>query len=137
MSYFFMLTVYREGLAIYEGVSKSFQTELITKYKLAFGITHWKATHRVMTAKLTRLTHKMIQLHLVAESCTICISCSRRPAWKLLDTPLHACDMPSFNTFKNLTFMHVTFLNLYFVFTCSMHTYILVHQQGVAMKFPE
>jgi hypothetical protein len=33
-----------------------------------------------MVAKLTRLTHKIaIQLHLVAESCTICSSRSRRP----------------------------------------------------------
>jgi hypothetical protein len=44
----------------------------------------------VMTAKLTRLTHKIaIQLHLVVESCTICSSRSRRPVRKLLDT--HLC----------------------------------------------
>jgi len=43
-----------------------------------------------MTAKLTRLTHKMaIQLHLMAESCTLCNSRSRRPVRKLLDTPLY------------------------------------------------
>jgi len=30
-----------------------------------------------------------IKLRLVAESCTICSSCSRRPIWKLLDTPLY------------------------------------------------
>jgi hypothetical protein len=41
-----------------------------------------------MAAKLARLTNKMaIQLHLVAESCTICSSRSRRPLRKLLDTP--------------------------------------------------
>jgi hypothetical protein len=41
-----------------------------------------------MTAKLTRLTHKIaMQLHLVAESCTICSSRSRRPVRKPLDTP--------------------------------------------------
>jgi hypothetical protein len=40
-----------------------------------------------MVAKLTRLTHKIaILLHLVAESCTICSSCSRQPVLKLLDT---------------------------------------------------
>jgi hypothetical protein len=40
-----------------------------------------------MAAKLTRLSHKIaIQLHLVAESCTICSSRSRRPVRKLLDT---------------------------------------------------
>jgi hypothetical protein len=41
-----------------------------------------------MAAKLTRLTHKIaIQLHLVAESFTICSSRCRRPVRKLLDTP--------------------------------------------------
>jgi hypothetical protein len=39
-----------------------------------------------MTAKLTRLIHKIaIQLHLVAETCTICSYRSRRPVRKLLD----------------------------------------------------
>jgi len=43
-----------------------------------------------MASKLTRLTHKtVIQLHLVAESCTICSSSSRQPVQKLLDTPLY------------------------------------------------
>jgi len=37
-----------------------------------------------MAAKLTRLTQKIaIQLHLLAESCTICSSCSRRPVRNL------------------------------------------------------
>jgi hypothetical protein len=41
-----------------------------------------------MAAKLTRRTHKIaIQLHLVAESCTICSSRSWRPVRKHLDTP--------------------------------------------------
>jgi hypothetical protein len=41
-----------------------------------------------MASKFTRLTHKIaIQLNLVAESCTICSSHSRRPVRKLLDTP--------------------------------------------------
>jgi len=44
-----------------------------------------------MVAKLIRLTHKIaIQLHLVAESCTICSSRSRRPVRKLLDTLSYA-----------------------------------------------
>jgi len=35
-----------------------------------------------MVAKLIRLTHKItIQLHPVAESCTICSSCSLWPVW--------------------------------------------------------
>jgi hypothetical protein len=41
-----------------------------------------------MVAKLTRLTHKItIKLHLVAKSCTIYSSRSRRPVRKLLGTP--------------------------------------------------
>jgi hypothetical protein len=41
-----------------------------------------------MVTKLIRLAHKIaIQLHLVAESCTICSSRFRRPVRKLLDTP--------------------------------------------------
>jgi hypothetical protein len=41
-----------------------------------------------MAAKLTRLTHKIaIQLHLVAESYTICSSRSRRPVRKLFIQP--------------------------------------------------
>jgi hypothetical protein len=41
-----------------------------------------------MATKLTRLTHKIaIRLHLVAESCTICSSRSRRPVRKLLVNP--------------------------------------------------
>jgi len=41
-----------------------------------------------MAAKLTRLTHKTaIQLHVMAESCIIWSSRSRRPVRKLLDTP--------------------------------------------------
>jgi hypothetical protein len=48
-----------------------------------------------MAAKLTRLIHKIAkQLHLVAESCTICSSGSRRLARKLLDTP-------SYNVIQN------------------------------------
>jgi hypothetical protein len=40
-----------------------------------------------MAAELTILTHKIaIQLHLVAESCTICSSCSRWPVRELLET---------------------------------------------------
>jgi hypothetical protein len=73
----------------YDGVSnKSFQTEWITKYTLTTINTRWETVRRIMTAKLTRLTHKIaIQLHLVAESCAICRSRSRQPVRKLLDTP--------------------------------------------------
>jgi hypothetical protein len=43
-----------------------------------------------MTAKFTRLTHKItIRLRVIAESCTICSSHASRPVRKLLDTPLY------------------------------------------------
>jgi hypothetical protein len=75
-------------LCLCEGGSKSFRTESITKYMLTFGITRWETTQKVMAAKLTRVTHKIaIQLNLVAESCTIFSSCSKRPVRKLLDKP--------------------------------------------------
>jgi hypothetical protein len=41
------------------GLSKSFRTELITKYTLTTINTCWEATQRVMAAKLTRQTHKI------------------------------------------------------------------------------
>jgi hypothetical protein len=44
-----------------------------------------------MAAKLTRLTRKIaMQLHILAESYTICSSRSRRPVRKLLDTTSYA-----------------------------------------------
>jgi len=50
-----------------------------------------------MAAKLTRLTHKIaIQLHLVAESCTICSSLSRWSVRKLLDIPSYSTYSRSF-----------------------------------------
>jgi hypothetical protein len=75
-------------------VSKSFRTESIMKYRLTTINTCWEATQSVTTAKLTRLTHKIAtQLHLVAESCTICSSRSRRPVRKLLDTPSYVAEI--------------------------------------------
>jgi len=71
----------------YEDVSKSFRTDWITKYTLTTINTRCEATQTVMAAKPTRLTYKIvIQLHTVAQSCTVCISRSRRPVRKLLDT---------------------------------------------------
>jgi hypothetical protein len=73
--------------AIYEGLSKSFRTESITKCKLTFGISRCCPFQRAMAAKFTRLAHKIaVQLQLVAESCNICSSRSRRLLRKLLDT---------------------------------------------------
>jgi hypothetical protein len=52
--------------------------------------TRWEATLSVIEAKLTTMTHKIaIQPHLVADSCTICSSRSRRPVRKLLGTPYY------------------------------------------------
>jgi hypothetical protein len=46
-----------------------------------------------MAAKLTRLTHKIaIQLHLVADSCTICSSRSRWPVQELFGYILECCE---------------------------------------------
>jgi len=60
--------------ATYEGISKSFRTESIMKYKLTFGITRCCPLQRVMAAKLTRLTHKIaMRLLLVSESCNIAV----------------------------------------------------------------
>jgi len=57
------------------------------KYTLTTN-TRWEAIQRIMAAKLTRLTHKIAkQLHLAAESCTICSYRARRPVRKLLGTP--------------------------------------------------
>jgi hypothetical protein len=56
----------------------------------AYNNKHSRKTQRVMVAKLTILTHKTVpQLHLVAESCTICSSRSSRPVRELLGTPSH------------------------------------------------
>jgi hypothetical protein len=76
------------NFVIYKGVSKSFRTQSLTKYTLTTINTRWEAAQRVMAAKLTTLTHKIaIQLHLVAEICNICSYRTRRPVWKLSDTP--------------------------------------------------
>jgi hypothetical protein len=77
--------------------NKSFRTELIVDNKINDDDDNnnnnkhsLQSNTRVMVAKITRLTHKIaIQLHLVAESCTICSSHSRQPVQKLLDTPLY------------------------------------------------
>jgi hypothetical protein len=76
---------------------------------LTFGITRWEATQRVMEAKLTRLAHKIaIQLHLMAESCSVCRSRSRLPIRELLDTPswkLHVFQMSITNLQIALVFL--------------------------------
>jgi hypothetical protein len=80
-----VVLIYTSG---YNVVSKNFRTELMKKYTLIFGITRCWPLERVIAVRVTRLTHKIaIQLHLMAESCTICSSRSRRSVRKLLDTP--------------------------------------------------
>jgi hypothetical protein len=75
-----------------------------------------------MAAKLARLTHKiMIQLHLVAESCTICSSHSRRPIRKLLDTPSSSSD-GMLGADRKQTFYKIT-SNIIFV-VCRLYTLI-------------
>jgi hypothetical protein len=57
----------------YAGVSKSFWPEYDNE--IATINTRSEATQRFIAAKFTILSHKIaIQLHLVAESCTICNS---------------------------------------------------------------
>jgi hypothetical protein len=65
---------------------------------LAFSSFSWTRPSarfcRVMAAKLNLLIHKMaIQLHLVAESSSICSCRSRRPVVKLLGTTSYLCLM--------------------------------------------
>jgi hypothetical protein len=68
----------------HEGVSKSFRAETITKYMLTTINSRWEAKQKVMAGKLTRITHRIVLgLQLVADSCTICSSRSRRPVRKL------------------------------------------------------
>jgi hypothetical protein len=98
------------------GCIQKFPDWVITKYMLTFGIIRWEATQRVMAAKPTRLTHKIaIYLHLVAESCTICSSCSRRPVRKLLNTPSYYLIHKYILTF----FSHVS---LMINFRCKINT---------------
>jgi hypothetical protein len=62
-----------------------------------------------MTTKLTRLTHTIaMQLHIVAESCTICSSRSRWPVRKLLDTPSYFKQRIT-NYIKEMTASGMTF----------------------------
>jgi hypothetical protein len=68
----------QEILRFYE--AKRYRTESITKQTTIIN-NRWEAIQMVMAAKLklTRLSHKIaIQVHIVAESCTICRSRSRR-----------------------------------------------------------
>jgi hypothetical protein len=90
----------------YKGVSKSFRTELIKKYMLRKLSTCFEAKQRVMAANLTWLnTEIYTQMHVVAESCTVCSSSSRRPVRKLLDTPTY-CEM--FVSLRTMTFVVLT-----------------------------
>jgi len=68
-----------------------------------------------MAAKLTRMTHKIvIQLHLVADSCTICCSCSRWPVQILLD--MHFYAYRSLNKWSRKTQNYCCYYYYYFSF---------------------
>jgi hypothetical protein len=84
-----------------------------------------RSNTKVLAAKLIRLTHKIaIQLHLVAESCTICVSRSRWPVRKLLDTPSRVCACvracmyfdATFETFMAVLFQVQSNWNMYILF---------------------
>jgi hypothetical protein len=67
---------------------QKFPNWVLTKSKTIIINTRWKTRQSVMATELTRLTHKItIQLYLVAESCTICSSRSKRPVRELLNAP--------------------------------------------------
>jgi len=101
----------KSALGWYEGVSKSFRTESITKYMLATINTRWEATQRVMTAKLTRLTHKIaIEVHLVAESCIVRSFRSRWPVRKLLVTPSYTAIRQSWRHLVLTLFNHANYV---------------------------
>jgi hypothetical protein len=89
ISLFHVLSRYFLPRIYIRGCIQKFPDWVITKLTITTTTnTRWEATQRVMAAKTTRLTHKIaIQLHLVAESCNICSSRSRRPVRKLFDTP--------------------------------------------------
>jgi len=59
-----------------------------------------RATQMIMAAKVTRLTHKIaIQLHPVAENCTVSSSGSMRPIQKILDTCSYIAHFSSIQEF--------------------------------------
>jgi len=101
----------------YKCVSRSFQTELITKSTTT---TCWEATQRVTVAKLTRLTHKIAtQLHVVADSCSNCSSHSRQPVRKLLYTPTYTISTYFFLTQRQLCCLFQSNIS-FFSNRCSM-----------------
>jgi hypothetical protein len=95
-----------------------------------------------MVAKLTRLTHKIaIQLHLVAESCTIFSSRSRWPVRKLLDTSLY---LPKMNIVQCLITVYIAWrhcVRLLLRVECSKHGFIEMtyfgHRQFLWNTFPK
>jgi hypothetical protein len=103
------------SLPVYEGLSKSFRTGSITKYTLTTINTRWEATQSVTAVKLTRMTHSIaIQLHLMAESFTICSSRSRWPVRKLLDIPSYGACTCGFLCLFIVIFCH----RISFVYLC-------------------
>jgi len=79
-----------------------------------------------MAAILTRETHKIaIELHVVAESFTICNSRSRRPVRKPLDTVSLICLSPTINATKNE--IYVTLHNFSLEFWPTFHFSLIIN----------
>jgi hypothetical protein len=75
-----------------------------------------------MAAELTRLTHKIaIQLRLMAESCTVCSSRSRRPVRTLLYTHMYLCEHIK-------THIHSSFSVLILVILLNMNVWFIVQR---------
>jgi alkaline phosphatase len=82
-----------------------------------------------MAVKLTRMTHIIaIQLQLVAESCTICSSRSRRPVRKLLDTHSYIGPSPTEKSKSNEVFERKRIWNISFRSCFHLQTYCVDSQ---------
>jgi hypothetical protein len=112
---------------IIRGWIQNFPDRLDNEIKTAKINTRWEATQRVMAAKLNTLTHKIaIQLHPVAESCTIWSSRSRRPVRKLLDTPSYDISPLVFIGYTAVRFNHCSCLWRQIIFVTCHAVYIRV-----------
>jgi hypothetical protein len=82
-----------------------------------------------MAAKLTRLTHKIaIQLHLVADSCAICSSLSRRSVRKLLDIPWYQQTLPLDRVLRKFNPIHTLTHNFF-------KSHVIIHSPRI--RYPK
>jgi hypothetical protein len=111
------------------GCIQKFPVWVIMKYTLTTINTRWEATQRVMVAKLPRLTHTIaIQLHLMAESSTICSSRSRRPVQNLLGTPSHYWVQCEKSKYRDEEDIHLDFSHYSAFFPSAYSTWVEVPQ---------